>query len=80
MSNDPQTQLADDSHDPADPAVGVQATPSPESLIAASRDASQDSAVSAQPTDTEPQDLQDARDRVAWDADTQDGAPCDTEG
>lgn len=78
MSIDPQTRPADDPGEhapgPADVETGATPAPTPEQLIAASRDGSQDGAVSAQPADTEPADLDDAAARVRWDAATDGGA------
>ena len=47
--------------------------PSAEELNAASLDGSGDQAVSSQPFDSDPADLEEARERVTWDADTDQG-------
>lgn len=57
---------------PTDPAVAERPLPSAEQINDALQDASGD-AVSAQPFDTDEADLADARERVSWDADTDQG-------
>lgn len=61
---------------PTSPETAERPLPSAAEITDDLQDASGD-AVSAQPFDTEPADLADARERVAWDADTDQngGAP-----